>query len=190
MSLIDQLKDQISGEALSGLSQQLGTDEQTTQSAISQALPMLMGVLAKQTGTRDGASGLMSMIDQEGDGIMDDLVGFLSSTNNGSGPNILNSLLGGKRQKVEEGVSQMTNLDSGKSSQLLENLAPIVMGFLSKQKNQQGLNMSAIAGLLGQEARQADAGGAIGMLNNLLDQDGDGSMLDDALGFLGRFGKK
>jgi len=117
MSLIDQLKDQISGEALSGLSQQLGTDEQTTQSAISQALPMLMGVLAKQTGTRDGASGLMSMIDQEGDGIMDDLVGFLSKTDNGSGPSILNSLLGNKRQKVEEGVSQMTNLDAGKSSQ-------------------------------------------------------------------------
>ncbi len=190
MSLIEQLQQQIGPEAIQGLSQQLGTDKDTTQSAVTQALPMIMGVLANRTGTRDGASSIMSMIDQEGDGILDDIVGFLSRSDNGSGPSILNNLLGEKRGKVEEGVSQMTNLDTNTSSRLLENLAPIVMGLLSKQKNQQGLNISAIAGLLGQEAKQADAGGAIGMLNNLLDQDGDGSMLDDAMDFLGGLGKR
>jgi len=193
MALIDQIQNQINDQALTGLSQQLGTDKKQTQNAITQALPMLIGALAKQTGNKDGSLNLINMLDMDGDGsVLDDIVGFFSSTDNGAGPNILNTLLGNKRPQVEKGVSQLTDLNENKASLLLENLAPIVINYLGRQKQQQGLDASSIAGMLGQEVQQArsgDTSSAIGMITNLLDQDGDGSMLDDAMGFLGSLKK-
>lgn len=194
MSLIDQLFQQIGGQEISNLSQNLGTNEQATQGAIQKALPMIIGALSKQTGTREGAFNVASLLDADGDGnIMDDLAGFFNQSDNGAGPNILDSLFGGKKTGVANGLSQMTELEPNQANNLLENLAPVVMGMLSKQKSSQGLNVSALAGLLGNEAqkvKQADQGAdAMGFLNNFLDSDGDGSSMDDIAGMIGKFMK-
>ena len=194
MSLIDQLVQQIGGQEVSKLSQNLGSNEQSTQNAIMKALPMLIGALSKQTGTREGAFNIASMLDADGDGqVLDDLAGFFSQSDNGAGPGILDSLFGGKKTGVSNGLSQMTDLDPNQAGNLLENLAPMVMGFLGNQKKSQGLNVSALAGLLGNEAQKVNEGGqgadAMGFLNNFLDSDGDGSSMDDIAGMIGKFMK-
>ena len=196
MSLIQQLTEQLGGQALQGLSQNLGLDEGTTGKAITAALPMIIGALARNSSSQEGAQSLDNALAKDHDGsILDNLSGFLSQTDNGPGAGILRHLFGEKRSTVEQGVSQVAGLDSNISGQLLENLAPVVMGFLGKQKQSQGLDASMIAGLLGNESnnisQSSNTGSmAMNMLNGLLDSDNDGSAMDDVLGMIGRFMKK
>lgn len=194
MSLIQQLTQQISGEALKGLSQQLGADEGTTGKAITAALPMIIGALARNSASEEGAQSLDNALANDHDGsILNNLAGFLSSTDNGPGAGILRHVFGEKRPHAEQGISQLSGLDGGKAGALLENLAPIVMGMLGQQKQQQGLNASALAGLLGNEVSNAQSGTgsmAMNLLSNFLDQDGDGSMVDDVMGMIGKFMRK
>lgn len=190
MSLLESLTSQISGQALEGLSRQLGADQGTTQSAISAALPMIIGAMARNTQSQDGAASLANALDKDHDGgILDNLSGFLGSPDNGPGGAILGHVFGQKRSGIEAGLSQMTGLNSGQAGTLLENLAPLVMGYLAKQKSQQGLGVDGLSSLLNSERQQAQqqAGGAMDMLSKFLDADGDGSMLDDIGGMLGKF---
>ncbi|MEZ4771750.1 MAG: DUF937 domain-containing protein [Bacteroidia bacterium] len=192
MSLIEQLTKQLSGSALESLAGQLGTDPNTTSSAISAALPMIVGALAKNASTQEGASALDSALSKDHDGsILDNLGGFLSSTDNGAGAGILKHVFGNNQPHVQQGVSQLSGLDVSKVGPLLENLAPIVMGMLGKQKQQQGLDMGGLASILMGARNQAQQSGspAMDMLGSLLDRDGDGSFLDDVGGFLGKFMK-
>ncbi|MEO0895975.1 MAG: DUF937 domain-containing protein [Bacteroidota bacterium] len=194
MSLIDQLSQQLSGPALQALSQQIGADEQSTQNAITAALPMMMNQMAKQT-EGGNAAGIMSMIDKDGDGnIMDDLVGFLGTTENGPAAGILSNLFGGNQSNIENGIGKMSGLDNKQSNQLLSNLAPIVMGFLSNQKQQGGLDISGLTNLLVNEKnninQQAQNNPLMDMASKFLDADGDGSVLDDLMNMAGGGGQQ
>lgn len=192
MSLLESLTSQIAGSALEGLTRQLGADQGTTMSAISAALPMIVGAMAKNASSQDGAASLANALEKDHDGgILDNLTDFLGSSDNGPGGAILGHVFGNKRTGVEAGLSQMTGLNTGQAGNLLENLAPIVMGQLARQKKSNGLGIEDLAGLLAGETQQAKAtsGGAMDMLSSLLDQDGDGSMLDDIGGMLGKFMK-
>ena len=71
-----------------------------------------------------------------------------------------------------EVLGQKTGLDSGRSSQLLAILAPIVMSFLAQRFAQSG-NAGQLSQALGQEAQQS-SGGIGSLLGGALDQDGDG----------------
>lgn len=189
MSLINQLAQQLSGPALEALSGQIGADKQATSNAVTAALPMLMGQLAKQS-QAGNTSNIMSMIDTNGDGnIMNDLAGFLGTTENGPAQNILSSLFGGNQPNMENGISKMSGLNSQQSSQLLANLAPVVMGFLSKQKQQNNLDENQVADMLHQEKQHinnaAQENPLMDMANKFLDADGDGSVLDDLANMAG-----
>lgn len=197
MSILNDLTNQLSGPALQALSQQLGADSQNTQSAISAALPMLIGAMARNASQDQGAQALNQALAKDHDGsILSNLQGFLSSPDNGPGPGILRHVLGGNQPQVAQGVSQMSGLNTAQVVQLLQNLAPIVMGMLGQQQRSRGLDAGGLASILQGERQEAaqqpgQAGAALSMLNSLLDRDGDGSALDDIGGMLGGlFGKK
>lgn len=195
-SLVELLSQQISGQALSNLSQQLGTDENQVSSAISAALPMIVGAMARNASSEDGAKSLFNALQKDHDGsILENLSGFLGSADNGPGPGILKHVFGEKREMIEKGVSQMSGLNTSTAGSLLENLAPIVMGQLGRMQQSRGLDAGGLASiLLGERQQQSQAGGtaaaAISMLTNVLDQDNDGSFLDDLGGMLGGFMKR
>ena len=73
----------------------------------------------------------------------------------------------------------------GQVAQILMFLAPIVMGYLGRQKQQQGVGADGLGGLIGGllgggQAQQASAGGVLGNLaTSMLDKDHDGSAVDD-----------
>ena len=72
-------------------------------------------------------------------------------------------------------------MDQSSAGGLLETLAPVVMGSLGKAQQQNGLDASGLSDLLNsqQQEAQANAPGAMGMLSSLLDQNKDGSSMDD-----------
>ena len=75
-------------------------------------------------------------------------------------------------------------------------LAPMVMGVLAQQKQQQGLDASGLAGMLGGAVQTQNANPLMQMATRFLDKDNDGSVVDDLMGMVGSrllggmFGKK
>lgn len=187
-SLLNGLMQQLGGDTVRQMSQQLGTDDATTQKAIGAALPALVGALARNAQSPAGAASLAGALDRDHDGsILNDLPALLNG-GGGAGASILGHILGGKQGAVAGGLGAATGLDSAKSGQLLGMLAPIVMAALGQAKRTNGLDAGGLAAMLGQEraAIPGQAGGALGGLMSLIDRDGDGSVVDDLGGMLGK----
>lgn len=185
MSLLDLLGQQLGGSAVESISQQVGADQDATAKAVSAALPMLVSALAKNSANEGGAASLLGALDRDHDGsILDDVGGFLGQGGNSSmGGAILGHMLGGRQSNAESAIGKASGLDAGQVSQIMAMLAPLVMGALSKKKQEGGLDAGGLASMLNQEkARvEADEPDAMGMVGRLLDADGDGDVSDDIM---------
>jgi hypothetical protein len=188
MNLTGLLGEALNSNTIGQISQQIGADESTTSNAIQAALPMLLGGLASNSATEEGAASLAGALDRDHDGsILDDLGGLLSNPSLlGAGAGILGHVFGGRQEAVEQGVSQASGLDMSKVGPLLMLLAPIVMGALGRTQRETGIGAGDLAGLLGGAAQQMGSGsGLMGVLSSVLDRDHDGSAIDDVAGMLG-----
>ncbi|MEM6795085.1 MAG: DUF937 domain-containing protein [Acidobacteriota bacterium] len=183
MSLLEMLGGQLDDQAIQQMSQQLGIGSQETSRAVSAALPMLVGALAKNTSQSGGAQALAGALDRDHDGsVLDDVAGFLGQGGQGgSGQAILGHILGGRQGGAEQAISRSAGVDQGSAGQLLSMLAPLVMGALAKQKQQSGLGAGDLAAMLGQERQRVEqsSSGAGSLLSQVLDRDGDGDISDD-----------
>jgi len=203
MDLMDLLQGQISEGLVDQLSQQLGgADKQQTANAAAGIMSTLMGALAKNAATPDGASALANALDNDHDGgVLDNIMGMVTGAAqpqnpravNGAG--ILNHVLGGKQSGAIDMISKLSGLDGDKTGSLMTMLAPVVMGALGKTKKSQGLDASALSGLLSGAVKSAtNQRQEMGLIGKFLDQDGDGSVMDDIAGMgmnmLGKFLKR
>lgn len=197
-SLIETLTASLGSNALGQLGQQIGADHASTSTAVSAALPLLIGALASKASQPDGAAALHGAITRDHDGsILEDVEGFLtgaagSSVGTGAadGAGILGHLLGDQRGAVEAAIGQSSGLSSDSTARLLELLAPLVMGSLGRAANSQNLDASGLAGLLGQEHQtlaQSGSGAMLSTLMNMLDSNKDGSVVDDLASAASRF---
>ncbi len=185
-SLLDGIMQQLGGDTMRQLSQHIGADETTTNSAVGAAIPVLMGALAKNASSPDGAAALAGALDKDHDGSMlGNIAGMLGG---GAGAGILKHVLGGRQDTVAAGIGQAAGLDGAQAGKLLAMLAPIVMGALGSAKKSGGLDAGGLAAMLGQErsAIGAQANGGLGSLMSLLDADHDGSVVDDVAGMIGK----
>ena len=187
-NLIDLLQSQLSDGLIDQLSKQIGAPQQQTRTAADSILSSLIGGLAKNTQQPGGADALANALDNDHDGSLldnlNDLIGGNTAKVNpraANGEGILNHVLGGKKGGIMDMVSQISGLGQGQSSNLMTILAPIVMGMLGKQKQQSGLDAGGIANILtGALGAQKERGGlSTSLITGLLDQDGDGSVVDD-----------
>jgi hypothetical protein len=188
------LMQQLAGGGLSKIGQQIGADEQTTQSALSTALPLLVTALANNASKPEGAQSLHQALAKDHDGsILNDLSGFLGNPAVANGAGILKHVLGSQQPTVTQGLAQGTGLQSEQIGQLLQIAAPLLMGALGQQQRQQGLDTNSLSAFLGgqqQKAQQANPD-MMSTLNSLLDLDKDGSALNDVFGMMGKlFGGK
>ncbi len=188
-ALTQQLMQQLSGEGVSRISQQIGADEQTTSSALSAALPLLLSALANNASKPEGAQALNQALTQDHDGsILNDLPGFLDNPQASNGTGILKHVLGGQQSTVTRGLARGTGLDNNQVGQLLQIAAPLVMGALGQQRQQNGLDTNGLSTFLGGQQQQVQQSNPdlMGALNTLLDANQDGSAVDDVLGMVGK----
>jgi hypothetical protein len=198
-SLQDLLGQEQGTQAVEQISQNVGADSSLVNSAIQLALPALINGLANNASTPEGAESLNTALDNDhaGGGILDNLGGLAGMIFGGGqaappprqadAGGILGHILGANQGAVAQDVSNQTGLGMGQVAQILMFLAPIVMGYLGKQKQQQGVGADGLGGLLGgllggaaQPAQQQSSGNAIlDMASNMLDSDRDGSAMDD-----------
>jgi hypothetical protein len=194
MSLLETLQQRLGGQAVEQISRKIGSDPGTTGNAIDAALPLLLAAVARNASNGAQAQSLNTAVAQDHDGsVLDDVSGYLNRAETGPGAGILRHVLGGNQPTVERGLSQTTGLDAGKAGQLLMMLAPLVMGALGRAKQERSLDAGGLSNLLAGERENLNqsAPGVMGMLGRFLDRDGDGSVIDDVGGMLGKtFGSK
>ncbi|HEY0427527.1 MAG TPA: DUF937 domain-containing protein [Pyrinomonadaceae bacterium] len=185
-SLQDLLGQEQGNQAVEQLSQNLGANHTAVSSAIQMALPMILSGLARKASDPQGAENLNQAIEQDHDGsILDNLSGYLGggvepqSSGQTNGIGILGHIFGEKQTQAAQTVSQNSGLDIGQVSQLLITLAPIVMGYLGRQKQQQNLDSGGLSSWLGGQQQQIEQAPQGGFLSGIFDRDGDGSVIDD-----------
>ena len=148
---------------------------------------------AEKESALDQAQSLERAVSQDHDGsILNDVPGFINRAESGPGAGILNHVLGDRQQTVQNGLSQATGLDTGKTAQLLMMLAPLVMGALGRAKQERNLDAGGLSTLLAGENEhlKESAPGVMGALSRFLDRNQDGSVMDDVSGMIGKaFGR-
>jgi hypothetical protein len=182
-SVLDIVMQQIQGGGITQMSRSLGLGEDDVTKVVSGAIPALMGSLIRNSASSGGAESLLGALDRDHDGsILDDVTGFLGQSGSvDAGAGILRHALGAKQPTVETALSRSTGVDSASAGKILAMVAPILMGALGKAKRQQGLDVSGLSSLLGQEEEIARKRSpeAVDMVARVLDSDGDGDVMDD-----------
>jgi hypothetical protein len=177
--LIGMLANQLGGPVMQQLGQQIGADQGTTQSAVSMALPLLVGAMGNQATTPEGADTIHQVTNADDGSILNNIMSFVGNAGaGGMGGALLGQVLGGgTHNAMANALSQKTGLDSGAAAQLLAILTPIVIGAIGKYSQEQGgLDSSGISQVL------SDNGGGndlLGMAARAIDADGDGNVMED-----------
>ena len=195
--ILDLLNSDLGKSIVSGVAGSTGTDTSKTSSVLTMAMPVLMKAMERNASTPEGAEGLMGALSSKHDGsILDNLGGLfgggVDSSVKKDGAGILGHILGAKQQGVEQVISQKAGLDASSVSEILKIAAPILMGYLGKQKNANNASSAGdLTGLLGGLLGGSSADNNQSFLEKVLDADGDGSVVDDVAGmFLGGDSKK
>lgn len=166
--LVGDFMAQYGGDVSRQLGASLGLKSSDAAQLIPQVIPMIMGGLKRQMETRGGAARLDHILNKYGrEDVLDDIGTALSAKARDTDPDPqLGGLLGPSGLQASQMIGQKFGLSTDKAMSLIPMLAPLILGFLSKQKNAAG-------------------GAGLGGLAALIDRDGDGNILDDIAGFLG-----
>ena len=169
-NLVEEFISSLGPDVTKKMSSATNIDQGTLQQLLPAITPMILGGLKKQKDERGGQDRVDHILNKYGSPTaldnMEDL--FKQKLNDNSTEPNLGGLLGSAGTEATNMLTNNFKIDSNMASKLIPMLAPIVLGFLTKKRDS-GTGSSGLAGLL--------------------DQDGDGSVLDDVAGlFLGGLG--
>lgn len=190
MSAIDDIVAQLPMASLAG---QVGSDPQTTETAVRQVLPALLGGLHANAQDPAGASSLAGALGEHSPDLVEGGVN-LDQVDAGEGSKIVSNIFGGQTDQVAQTLGGSLGGQTGLVQKLLPILAPIVLSYLTQrlggqtQATQGGGGLAdVLGGLLGGQGSGAGSGGLGGVLGGLLGGGQGGSSaggLGDVLGGL------
>lgn len=191
--LLQILQSQLDDKAIQQLTQRIGgNDPDQTEVAVNGIIGTMVNALAKNASTPQGADSLFGALNSGHDGsALDNILGLFGSNdaNPMNGLGILSHVLGGNISSVINMVSQMSGLDKSKSGNLLLTLAPVVLGALGKAKTQNNIQQpQGVLDMLMNGAKSANERvvkhqpSNQSIFSRILDQDGDGNVMDDIAG--------
>jgi hypothetical protein len=189
MDLMSLLKDQLTPEMIAQLSQQTGAAPAQTATAAEGIFSTLLGGLAKNA-AGGGAEAILGALNKDDhSSILGNVMGLLSGNAGGAAANgagILGHILGGQQQGAAQVISQASGVQQSGVADMMMKLAPMVMGVLGQQNQQQGgMNASGLASLLGGAVQTQSSNPLMQLATQFLDKDHDGSMVDDLMGMVG-----
>jgi hypothetical protein len=188
--ILDVLNSDLGKQIIGGVAGSTGNDQDKTNSVLTMALPVLMKAMERNASSPQGAEGLMSALNNKHNGsILDNLGGLfgggVDDEVKNDGDKILGHVLGNKRSGVESIIGQKAGLDAGSVSQILKVAAPILMGVLGKQAQQNNVSsQGGLTDLLGGLLSGSSQDNEQSFLEKILDADGDGSVIDDVAGMV------
>lgn len=177
MNLLREIMNTAGSDNVQAIGAQFGLDGEAVEKVMAQVVPTLGQGLKKNAVSAGGLESLIGAL-QGGNHqrYLQNPAAISSELGIAEGNGILGHILGSK--DVSRALAGQASANSGVSpdviKQMLPMLATLVMGTLNK-KTDGGANL------------QPAEKGTLGGLGSLLDSDGDGSILDDALGMAKKF---
>ena len=142
--ILDLLSSDLGKSIISGVAGSTGNDSNKTSSVLTMALPVLMKAMQRNASTPEGAEGLMGALSNKHNGsILDNLGGLfgggVDETVKQDGAGILGHILGSKQSGIEQVIGQKAGIDAGSVGNILKVAAPLLMGMLGKEKQQNNI---------------------------------------------------
>ena len=181
-ALTQMITQHLGGSAIKVIAQRLGVSESTANTAVQIGVPLILAALARNASQPNGAASLHEAINNDHDGsILDNVMPYLDDPQSENGAGILGHIFGGEQPAIANNLAGATGLDQGSASNLLETLAPLVMGAVGQTQQRNDLDVDGLSNMLNeqQQEAQSNAPDVMGMLGSLLDQNKDGNALDD-----------
>ena len=179
MDILDNIMNAGNGAAVRQLGSQLGLNEAQTAAALSALVPALSAGLRQNAQSPDGLSGLIGALSGGAhQRYIDNPAALGDAGTLADGNGILGHVFGNK--DVSRQVAVRAGAQTGLAPELMKRMLPLVatlvMGAMSRQAASRG----------GAPLASDGGGGLFEMLGGALDQNRDGSALDDILGTIGR----
>lgn len=170
MSLLDLITGNAGSHVADKAQNQFGISRNQIIALMAVATPLVVSYLKNKSKDAGEAEALDSALDRDHDGsILNEPSQIDSRTQEGN--SILDHIFGGQKAQVENKLSQNTGISMDKIGPILGMLAPIIMGYIGKEKRANGVNSGGIGdllgGLLGQAQQQAQGASP---LNDILGQ--------------------
>jgi hypothetical protein len=164
---IDEFLRNYGPEVTKQMSSNFNVDQGTVKKLIPQLAPLILAGLKRQKDTRGGDERVDHILNKYGDSsVLDNIKDLISNKAHAEqvDPN-LGGLLGdaGGLQAAQALANKM-NIDSSTIMKMIPALSPLILGYLTRKRDNGGKGISGVGALL--------------------DADGDGSILDDVAGFL------
>ena len=122
-------------ETLDKLGGSVGAAPDQVQQLAQIGLPALLQALGRNAATSEGAASLASALDQHQDDDVDDLDGFLNNVDREDGAKMLQHIFADKNAGIQNRLAQKTGMETNQVMDIMEQLAPLLMGTLAQQKN-------------------------------------------------------
>lgn len=202
MNLIDLITGNAGTQVASQAENKFGISKNQVIALMAVAAPLVISYLRKKSqDDPNEAEALNNALDKDHDGsILDDPSQVEARQQEGG--SILDHIFGGQKSKVENQLSQNTGISMDKIGPILAMIAPLIMGFIGKEKQSNGINSGGglgdlLGGILGGAQNQAQNEPA-NPLNDILgsvlgggSSQSTGNPLNDILGsVLGGGGEK
>ncbi|MDR6922118.1 MULTISPECIES: DUF937 domain-containing protein [Chryseobacterium] len=191
MSLIDLLTGNTSNQVAEQAENKFGISRNQIIALLAVAAPLIISYLRNKSQDSKEAEALNNALDKDHDGsILNDASQIESRQ--AEGGSILDHIFGGQKSTVENQLSQNTGISIDKIGPILAMLAPVVMGYIGKEKQQSNVGAGGLGdllgGILGNASNQAQAQQS-NPLNDILgsvlgggQSQSSGSPLNDILG--------
>ena len=193
MNLIELITGNAGNQVASQAENKFGISKNQIIALLAVAAPLVISYLRKKSQEDPNeAEALNNALDKDHDGsILDNPAQVEARVQEGG--SILDHIFGGQKAQVENQLSQNTGISMDKVGPVLAMLAPLIMGYIGKEKQSSGVNSGGglgdlLGGILGGAQNQAQAEPS-NPLNDILgsvlgggSQQSSGNPLNDILG--------
>ena len=184
MNILDAIMNAQDGAAVQQLGAQVGLAPDQATAALSALMPALAGGFQRNIQSQGGLESLMAALSSGNHSqYIDNPASLADQSAVADGNGILGHLLGSKdaSREVASRAAAQTGLSADVLKRMLPLAATLMMGAFSKQSGNASSTTAALGG----------SGGGIGaMLAPFLDQNRDGSIIDDVTSMIGGFMKR
>lgn len=189
MSLLDLLTGNAGNQVAQEAENKFGISKNQIIALLAVAAPLVISYLRNKSQDAKEAEALSNALDKDHDGsILNDPSQALNRQAEGN--SILDHIFGGQKIAVENQLSQNTGISMDKIGPVLAMLAPVIMGYIGQQKQQNNVNAGGLGdllgGILGGAQSQAQSGNPLNdILGSVLgggSQQSSGNVLGDILG--------
>ncbi|HPF17366.1 MAG TPA: DUF937 domain-containing protein [Thermotogota bacterium] len=177
-------------EALENLGGSVGANKDQVQKLINFGMPTIMKAMDRNAKTESGAESLYKALQQHQDDDVEEMAANIKKVDTADGSKILDHVFQDKQERIQMNLAKQTNMQQSQVSTILSQLAPLVLGALGQQQKQQDVNVSNLSGFLEGVTQQTGDSGMMKIVEQLLDRDKDGSVLDDVGRMFGNLFKR